>query len=232
MTVAARAPTWNIFYMTLTDLELQTVLHAESERVEWKQSAKDTVKIGRAICALANDLGATHQPGYVVIGIKDDGQLIGAFQEDANTDQEQQSLVSRLSSSQLVPTPSFNVEVVSAQGHRLLVIVVYPYLVPPVVTFDGDVLVRRGPSTIRASHADRQRLQERRPLNTLSFDLRPFSAAALDDLELAPLTLRYEQEKNVEEEAVCPELCAWLTQHELGRMTADHWSPNPSLSRS
>ncbi len=53
----------------LSDLEL--------DRVERTSSTKDTDKFGEVICAFANDLPGYRQPGYLLIGVRDDGQGAG-----------------------------------------------------------------------------------------------------------------------------------------------------------
>jgi ATP-dependent DNA helicase RecG len=49
--------------------ELGKLLQCEDDRIEWKQSAKDKDGILRAVCALANDLGDSRRPGFLLIGV-------------------------------------------------------------------------------------------------------------------------------------------------------------------
>ena len=53
----------------LADLEL--------DRVERTISTKDTDKFSEAICAFANDLPNHRQPGYLLVGVRDNGQRSG-----------------------------------------------------------------------------------------------------------------------------------------------------------
>lgn len=203
------------------------VFAAETERVEWKQSLKDTAKVGKAVCALANDLGHTKRLGYVVIGLDDKGAVVGAFRPGENVDEVQRSLLGRLTS-KLLPLPSLNLGVVRREGVELLVVAVSPCPVPPLVRYDGEVFVRVGPTTRHPSSVDLARLQERRPLSNLPFDLRPFDEATLDDLDTSPRAI-YEAEREASEEPeLYPSFEGWLQQQDLGRLAGGVWRPNPA----
>lgn len=54
----------------------------ESDRAERTISTTNTDKFGQAICAFANDLPNHHQPGYLVIGAEDNGQVKGVHVTD------------------------------------------------------------------------------------------------------------------------------------------------------
>lgn len=47
----------------------------ENDRVERTISTTNTDKFGQAICAFANDLPNHQQPGYLFLGVKDDGTV-------------------------------------------------------------------------------------------------------------------------------------------------------------
>lgn len=49
----------------------------ENDRVERTISTTNTDKFGQAICAFANDLPNHQQPGYLFLGVKDDGTVQG-----------------------------------------------------------------------------------------------------------------------------------------------------------
>jgi ATP-dependent DNA helicase RecG len=202
--------------------ELTLALAAESPRVEWKHSRKNTDEILRAACAFANDLAGSGQPGYLVIGIDKSGRVVG---EDTS-DQTIQNLVSRLTSTRILPTPSCTVESAKHEGKNLLVVRVQPYPVPPVVKVDGVAWVRVGTTTRRATEADLVRLQERRPESRIAFDARPCHGASLDDLDLALLRMSYAADRGADQDVdTFPEFDAWLGQGELARHTAAGWTP-------
>ena len=55
--------------------ELSQLLAGETERVEWKESIRNSNVVFRSVCALANDLGETNEPGYLVVGLRSKGWL-------------------------------------------------------------------------------------------------------------------------------------------------------------
>lgn len=50
----------------------------ESDRVERTVSTTNTDKFGQAICAFANDQPEHRLPGYLFLGVADDGEVKGA----------------------------------------------------------------------------------------------------------------------------------------------------------
>ncbi|HEX3553198.1 MAG TPA: RNA-binding domain-containing protein [Thermoanaerobaculia bacterium] len=208
----------------MTPEDLRDALAGESERVEWKQSAADVGDILRAAGALANDLGDSRRPGFLVIGLADDGQVVGV---ESDLDEVQQKLANRLSSVKLVPTPSYSMEPVQRDGRTILVVRIEPYPVPPVVTVDGTAWVRRGTVTERAREADLLRLRERRPESRQPFDYRLFPGARLEDLRVSTLRAMYETAREGDHDSESfPTLEAWLTRKDLGRTVGEIWIPN------
>ncbi len=202
--------------------DLAAALAAEGDRVEWKQSARDGDEILRAVCALANDLGDSASPGFLVIGLDKRGQLVGTDASDATLTR----LSDRLRSTKILPHPSCGIEVVQSGGKSLVVVSVAPYAVPPVIKVDGVAWVRVGPSTHRANDADLARLGERRPEVRLPFDLRAVGGARLDDLELD--TLRMEYAAGIGAAASredFPELEPWLRQRDIVKRRDGGWEP-------
>ena len=62
----------------LAQKDLETLLHdLESDRVERTISTTKTDKFAEAICALANDFPNHRQPGYLMLGVNDEGTLSG-----------------------------------------------------------------------------------------------------------------------------------------------------------
>ncbi|HEU4407433.1 MAG TPA: RNA-binding domain-containing protein [Polyangiaceae bacterium] len=209
----------------MTPEELSELFARESERVEWKQSGRDTNKIGPAVCAMANDLGNTKRPGYVVIGVNDAGKVVGALRAGENADKEQRSLLDRVFA-KLLPQPSVNLEVVRRPEGEVWVLVVAPYDGGVAVHYDGKVCVRKGTSTRDANDADRRRLEERRPLRLLPFDSRPIEVAAIDDLDDG-LRAQYASLRDDDPSAdTFPAFEAWLKQRELGAYVEGVFRPN------
>lgn len=208
----------------MTPEELHEALGGESERVEWKQSQADTSDILHAACSLANDLADSRRPGYLVLGIANDGRIVGL---PGDLDQEQQKLANRLSSTRLLPTPTYNMEAVERDDRSLLIVRIDPYPVPPVVTVDGTAWIRRGTITERAREADLLRLRERRPENRQPFDYRLVPGATSADLRPSRLRSLYEAARDGDHDPESfPDLEAWLTRRDLGRTVQDVWIPN------
>jgi len=206
----------------MTPDELRDAFAEEGERAERKESDRDADEILRAACALANDLQQSGRPGYLVLGLDKKGRTVGVDASDEGV----QRLVNRLTSTKILPTPSFSVEVVPSQGLSVIVVRVQPYPVPPIVKVDGVAWVRVGNTTRRATAADLARLSERRPVHTLPYDLRPLGAASRDDLNLELLRNRFSAEKEVDPERdTFPSFEAWLSQRDVLRQLADGWAP-------
>lgn len=209
------------------DLQLlERLLNGESERVEWKESARDSEEIYRAVCALANDLGDSGEPGYLVLGVTKSGDVVGVTDDPRKLDEAQRTIADRLRSTRLLPTPSFDVTPASCRGKTVLVVQVAPYPVPPVVEVNGVAWVRVGSTTRRATEVDLARLRERRPEGVLPFDTRSVLVAGIDDLDTTRLRAEYDaqREQNGYPETF-PTFEEWLTQLELGRVVRGVWRP-------
>jgi ATP-dependent DNA helicase RecG len=212
----------------VTEAELQQALTGESPRVEWKESDKDAGMILRAVCALANDLGNSGQPGYLVLGIRDDGHLCGlGYPEMVARDQAQQALASRLGTIKLLPNPSVAIHPFVRDSAWIMVVRVEPYPVPPVVKVDQVAWVRVGTVTRRATDADLLRLEERRPEHGKPFDLRVVPGAMLDELDLRRLAALHAVARDAAgDPEAFPELEWWLGQRELASFREGRWQPN------
>ncbi|HNN54478.1 MAG TPA: putative DNA binding domain-containing protein, partial [Pseudomonadota bacterium] len=218
----------------MADVTLTDLLLGESPRIEWKQSV-DAVDIIHAVCALANDLEDSQQPGYVVLGVDKLGKIVGATDKrkaplplfGPAMDEQQQALTSRILSLKLLPHPSLTISAHEAEGKTLLVIAVEPYPVPPEVRVDGVAYVRVGTTTRRATEADLLKLRERRPLHRQPFDVRPMPGAQLSDLTLIDLSPRYESDREeADDPETFPSLEKWLSQKNLGRIVDGRLKPN------
>jgi ATP-dependent DNA helicase RecG len=205
--------------------DVPDLLRGESDRVEWKESGR-AGRLLEAVCAMANDLGDTKRPGYVVLGVDNAGTVRGV-DSDGGLDEQQQALASLVRSSKIQPVPSVDVATRTVAGKTVIVVRVEPYAVPPVVEVDGRAWVRIGTTTQRANQADLQRLSERRPQNRWPFDTRPVVGISLADLELGPLRAQYEADRDIDGDmATFPAFDAWLAQHQFGVVQTDQFVPN------
>nr|VFK22602.1 MAG: Putative DNA-binding domain-containing protein [Candidatus Kentron sp. LPFa]VFK35301.1 MAG: Putative DNA-binding domain-containing protein [Candidatus Kentron sp. LPFa] len=120
-------------------METAHLLKTETDRIEWKQTEKDTKDIARAVCALANDLGDTHEDGYLVLGVRKDGTPAGI--KGDQLDNIQQKLNSLLTSTQILPTPSCDISAREYDKKHIIAVCVQPYPTPPVVTVNQTAWV-------------------------------------------------------------------------------------------
>ncbi|MDD5241940.1 MAG: ATP-binding protein [Sulfuricella sp.] len=164
----------------LTEDQLKGLLSdLEADHIERTVSINNTDKFGMAICAFANDLPAHRHPGYLLIGVKDDGALAGLVV----TDQLLQNLGAIRSDGNVLPQPLMNVAKFSLDGGDVAVVEVFPSDLPP-VRYKGSVHIRVGPRKAIANEQEERVLSERRVALARSFDARPCSEATLDDLAL------------------------------------------------
>lgn len=155
----------------LADLEL--------DRVERTISTRDTDKFGEAICAFANDLPNHRQPGYLLVGVRDNGQRSGL----KVTDELLNNLGAIRSDGNVLPQPAMNVAHFSFDDGDVAVVEVLPSDLPP-VRYKGRVWIRVGPRKGTANEQEERILTERRVALARSFDARPCPESTIGDLAL------------------------------------------------
>jgi ATP-dependent DNA helicase RecG len=164
----------------LTEEQLNTLLSdMETDRIERTISTNNSDKFGQAICAFANDLPNHRQPGYLLIGVHDNGTLSGL---DV-TDELLKNLGAIRSDGNILPQPVINVAKYSLATGDIAVVEVIPSDLPP-VRFKGRVHIRVGPRKALANEQEERVLSERRVALARSFDARPCTEGKLDDLAL------------------------------------------------
>lgn len=171
-----------------TEKELAlTIAAGETDHVEFKESLAGDAPTGirEAICAFANDLAGREKPGFVFVGVKDDG-TIGNLRV---TDRLLLQLADMKTDGNIVPPPSLTVAKRVLQGKEVAVIKVQPSNSPP-VRFKGAIHVRIGPRRGIATSQDERILNEKRLYGDRPFDLQPIPTAGLSDLDLS----RFENE--------------------------------------
>ncbi|MBI5559201.1 MAG: putative DNA binding domain-containing protein [Deltaproteobacteria bacterium] len=160
--------------------ELKALLtDLEADDIERTVSVDHTDKFGQAICAFANDLPNHRRPGYLLIGVKDNGALSGL----RVTDELLKNLGGIRSDGNVLPQPYMNVGKFSFSDGEVAVVEVHPSDLPP-VRYKGRVYIRVGPRKGFASEQEERVLSERRVALARSFDARPCSEATLDEIAL------------------------------------------------
>lgn len=164
----------------LTRDQLSTLLiDLESDRIERTESTGKTDKFGEAICAFANDLPNNCQPGYLLIGVKDNGRRSGL----KITDELLKNLGAIRSDGNVLPQPVMNVAHFNFDDGDVAVVEVFPSDLPP-VRYKGRIWVRVGPRRAVANEQEERILTERRVALARSFDARPCLESTMSDLAL------------------------------------------------
>ena len=151
----------------------------ESDRVELTVSTKNTDKFGEAICAFANDFPNHRQPGYLLVGVDDDGKAAGL----TATDELLRRLGELRSNVHLEPPPAMTVQKYTLPEGDVAVVEVLPSDLPP-VRYKGRVWIRVGPSRRGANQQEERILTEKRTALQKTFDLRPCRGCTIGDLTL------------------------------------------------
>ena len=192
----------------LTDTELLEIIScSESDRVEFIKSIRDLDKFREAICAFSNDLPNHRQPGFLFIGITDDG--IGA--NLTIDDKLLQTLGGLRNDGKILPRPMMEVAKRNLNGCDVAVIQVEPSENPPVKS-DGRCWIRVGPRRAQASAEEEHRLTEKRRWGNLPYDIYGVRGASVEnDLDMPRFRNEYlpcavsrevleENDRNIEEQ--------------------------------
>lgn len=164
----------------ITKDELQELfVSTETYRIERTVSTTDKDKFGEAVCAFANDMPDSGKPGYLLIGVRNDGSLNGL----KATDELLQKFAALRSDGNILPIPSIAVDTFSFTAGDVIVVEVQPSDQPP-VRYRGRTWIRIGPRRDIASPAEETMLAERKARNFTTFDARPCFGASLDDIDL------------------------------------------------
>ena len=173
----------------ITEQELLALCQdLESDRIERTISFDKNDKFAQAICAFSNDFPNHKTPGYLLIGVKDDG----GESDIRITDELLLTLAAIRSNGNIQPIPTINVFKMtpSKYQHEIAVVEVLPSDLPP-VRYKGQVWIRVGPSRAIASETEERILTERRQSNIVNFDARPCVDSRIDDLVLDLFILNY-----------------------------------------
>jgi ATP-dependent DNA helicase RecG len=173
----------------------ELVARHESDRFEMTIATKDTDKFSEAVCSFANDLPDHRAPGYLLIGVRDDGTIMGS----AVTDELLRNLAALRGDGNIQPLPDIVVEKVSTSDGDVAVVTVQPSPLPP-VRYKGRVCIRTGPRRGYATEAEERRLIEKRISHARTFDAEPALGSTLDDLATPLFLIDYRAQ------AIAPEV--------------------------
>jgi ATP-dependent DNA helicase RecG len=158
----------------------------ESDRIERTLSVRED-KLGPAVCALSNDFPNHRQPGYILLGVEDDGKIGGI----KFTDDDLQKIGNVKTNGNVLPQPSMVVsEIFHFEEGEVVVIEVRASLYPP-VRYDGRCWIRVGPRRAKATIEEEKLLIERRAAYAKTYDLVPAMGSDLKDLSVEHFKLSY-----------------------------------------
>lgn len=168
------------------DKVLDLMADLESDRVERTISFVEK-KLGPAVCAFSNDFPNHKKPGYLLLGVHDNGIIAGLTIGDDNL----QKIGNVKSNGNVLPQPSIVVSpVFTLEGGDVVVVEVKPSNFPP-VRYDGRCWIRVGPRKSVASIEEERILTERRAAHAKTYDLVPALGATLDDISLEHFKVNY-----------------------------------------
>ena len=172
--------------MISQDELIRLMVDLETDRVEKTLSVSKEDKFGEAICAFANDLANHNQPGYLIVGVNDDGSRSDLKVEE----QLLQTLLSFRTDGRIVPPPALSVAKFTFPDGEVAVVEVQPHFLPP-VRYKGRVCIRVGPRRGTANEAEERILSEKRSAFARTFDALPCKGSNLEDISIALFKLRY-----------------------------------------
>ncbi len=171
----------------MTEADLRKLLTAfESERVERTRSFNNLDKMGQAVCAFANDISASGEVGYLLLGVDDDGKIAGKRIDD----ERWTALGGLKTDGNLLPPPSISMEKFSLDEGDVIAIKVFPSAYPP-IRYNGEVWIRVGPRKCKAREDDIRILTERRARFGTRDEELPCERAKMGDLDVELFTAFY-----------------------------------------
>ena len=171
----------------MTQEELYELISSdEGYRIELTTSTTDMAKFQEAICSFANDMPGSRKKGYLLLGVRDDGEIDGLRVDD--------TLMKRISAirsdGNILPLPVMSTEKVVTDKGDVLVVEVTPSFDTP-VRYRGRTFIRIGPRRDIASAEEERILFERCAASLPTFDTRPCREAKLVDIDVNTIVNEY-----------------------------------------
>ncbi|MCR5644884.1 MAG: putative DNA binding domain-containing protein [Bacteroidales bacterium] len=158
----------------------------EGYRIEFTTSTGDMDKFQETICAFANDMSGSRKKGYLLIGVKDNGELDGL-----KVDDELMKKISGIrSDGNILPLPVMCTEKVVTEKGDVLVVEVSPSFDTP-IRYRGRTFIRIGPRRDIASAEEERILAERCAASLPTFDTHPCREAKIDDIDTDTIVSEY-----------------------------------------
>jgi ATP-dependent DNA helicase RecG len=162
------------------------MLDLESDRIERTISFRED-KLGPAVCAFSNDFPNHKQPGYILLGVNDDGKV----SKITIGDEDLKKIGGVKSNGNVLPQPSLIVSpVYKIDEGDVVVVEVRPSSYPP-VRYDGRCWIRIGPRRGKATIEEERILTERRTAYAKTYDLVPALGSTIKDISVDLFTSNY-----------------------------------------
>jgi ATP-dependent DNA helicase RecG len=171
--------------ITKADLD-RLLIEVEQDRVEKTISINDATKFGEAICSFCNDFPNHNKPGYLIVGVHDDGSRCGLAQDEKVL----QTLMDFRTDGRIVPPPVIVVSGFDYPDGYVAVAEVQPSYQPP-ARFKGKVCIRIGPRKGTATDVEERILSEKRSSFAKSWDTLPCYGSSLKDISIEIFKLTY-----------------------------------------
>ena len=171
--------------MTAREL-LEIIAIDENYRIELTTSTGDMDKFQEAICAFANDMPGSGKKGYLLIGVRNNGEMDGLKVDDALM----KKISGIRSDGNILPLPVMSTEKVVTEKGDVLVVEVTPSFDTP-VRYRGRTFIRIGPRRDIASAEEERILAERCAASLPTFDTRPCREAKLEDIDVDTIVKEY-----------------------------------------
>ena len=173
--------------MKMTEDKLRSLMtDLESESVERTRAFDKADKMGQAICAFASDLSGSGEPGYLLLGVENDGTVSGKRIDDEHLT----SLGGLKTEGNLLPPPAMALEVFHLAEGDVVVITVFPSVYPP-IRYKGQAWIRVSARKALATDEDIHVLEEKRQKSGIRFEEQPCLAARMDDMDLDLFRTQY-----------------------------------------
>lgn len=147
------------------------IKQGESGQLEFKEVVRKE-EIAKTLCAFLNAEGGT-----VLLGVKDDGEIIGID----NAEKHEMELKQYLFQS-IIPEVPVTVSTEKIGTKEILSIKVWNGSKPPYI-FNGEIFFRHGSKTLKASSTDISNLITERQKTELHWERQPALGIGIDDLD-------------------------------------------------
>src|SRR5947209_10799434 len=151
----------------------QLIASGESITMEFKSTLPSPDTIGPIVCSFLNTQGGT-----LIIGVNDNGQIVGVDSADRKSTEIQRHLLDKIS-----PKAAWSVNIDKVGGKALIVLDVPQGMESPYV-YDSRIFIRKGTKTVAATGEDINALIDQRHTEGSRWERLPALGFEIDDLNI------------------------------------------------